>query len=264
MIILHAFDEFLRRRMNFFGPDEHFGGSAPAGNQPRSARSFLEIRDVFLDLQRQFVLIFGLLYVRAVQPLYIFFVKRRFHRLDLRQERFYFLKIFVAQHTGLRSGLVSVILEKIPAGENQIVKIGQGDKLLNFWRMVIGALAEADGTELRQRTNRRRLAFANQLHAGHKCRGHRSHSRQQDPKLSLRWRDLSWLFHSTPLFYKRFHCARSRWLRKLAHTQTVSIAQSSTHLQIAEQNFSCEKQDCGKSGWHCRWECARFNSGGGW
>src|SRR5260221_9142815 len=135
--------------MNVFGSDEHFSRAAPAGDQPSGARSLLEIRDVLFDLQRQLVFVLGFLDVSAVQPLYVLLVKRSFHRLDLGEERFDLEQVFFAQHSGVRSGFVSVILENIPAAENQVIKTGKWYELFDLRRIIIGALTEANRTQLR-------------------------------------------------------------------------------------------------------------------
>src|SRR6202030_2992720 len=101
----------------------------------------------------------------------------RFHRLDFGEERLHLGEIFVAEYTGIRSGLVSVVLEQIPPAENQIVQIRQRDKLLNFRRIVVGTLSETDGAKLSQRTDGLGQAFANQFDTRQECGADSAHSR---------------------------------------------------------------------------------------
>jgi len=63
--------------------------------------------------------------ISSVEPLYVFAVKRRFHRLDGFQEGLHFLQVLIIQHAGFFRGLVRIILEKIPASENQVIEVCQ-------------------------------------------------------------------------------------------------------------------------------------------
>ena len=123
VIRLHGLDKFLRRRVDFLGLQENLGRTAPAGHQPRNFAGLLEVGDVFLDLQCEFVLVLALLHVRAVQLLHIFGIERCFHRLDAGKERLHFCQVLEAQYACVGGGLEGVVFVNIPARENQIVQI---------------------------------------------------------------------------------------------------------------------------------------------
>src|ERR1700682_5924824 len=107
--------------MTLFGPDKHFGRAAPARHQARYATGLAKLLYVFLDLQRQVVLVLALLHVTAVELFYIFAVEGCFHWRNSRQEGLNLLQILRAKHPRLGGRLVSVVLENVPAAENQIL-----------------------------------------------------------------------------------------------------------------------------------------------
>ena len=184
--------------MHVFRLDENLGRGAPTGHEPRNLLRFAEILNVVFQLQCQFVLVLRLFDVSSVEPLYVFAVERRFHRLDGFQERLHFLQVLIIQNAGFFRGLVRIILEKIPASKNQVIEVCQRNQLLNQRRVVVGALAKTNRSELSKRPYRLGFSFADQLHAGHQRRAYRAHSGQQHSQFSFGRRNLSRLFHSAP------------------------------------------------------------------
>ena len=57
------------------------------------------------------------------------------------------------QHTGFSCGGVHVVLEDVPADEDQVVEVGEGNEILDLRRETFGSLAQADSAHLRQRAN---------------------------------------------------------------------------------------------------------------
>ena len=126
------------------------GRSAPDHHQPVGAAGLLEVADVFAQLLDQFLLVLALLHVGAVELLDVVLVEDRLARLDRRQERLHLLQQRTLQHAGLAGCGVHVVFEDVPAGEDQVVQLGQRHKVLDLGRAAIGALAEANGAHLRQ------------------------------------------------------------------------------------------------------------------
>ena len=53
----------------------------------------------------------------------------------------------------LRGGFVGGVFENVPAAEDQIVQAGQRNEILDVRGAAVGALAEADGGQLRERSD---------------------------------------------------------------------------------------------------------------
>ena len=185
--------------MHLFPLDERFRGTAPAGHQPRHSFLFLEIRNVFFDLQRQLVFVFRFLDVRAVQLLHVLAVKRRLHRLNAREKRLHVRQMLGVEHARLCRRLVSVVLENVPAAEDEIFRVRQRHKFFDQRRAPFRALAQADRAHLRQRADRTRFVSADQLDSRHECSADGAHSGGQDAQSSLGGDDFRWLFHASPL-----------------------------------------------------------------
>ena len=79
---------------------------------------------------------------------------------------------FLVQHLGVRGRLVDVVFKNSQPVKTMSFKIGQRNKILDQWRLVVGALAQADGAHLRQRTDRLGQSAAHGLNAGDHCGGH--------------------------------------------------------------------------------------------
>ena len=172
--------------MRFRLRHEHFGAAAPDHDEPIELEVRLERSDVCDDLLGQVFLMFALLDVRALEPLHVALIEDggpRADRLELRpdlveQRRF--------DDACRPRGRIAVVFEDIPAGEDELVEIGQRHKLLDQRRPAISAFAQADRAHLGKRANGFGQAAAHGFHSGHKGRGHRSHTGNHDAQLSLR------------------------------------------------------------------------------
>jgi hypothetical protein len=109
--------------------------------------------------------------VRAVEALHVVLVEDRRQRLDRFQEGLQLRQRLLVQHLGVRGGLVDVVLEDVPAGEDHVVEFGQRHKILDQRRFVVGALAQANRPHLRQRSDRLGQSAADGLHSGDHCGG---------------------------------------------------------------------------------------------
>ncbi len=111
----------------------------------------LELADIVAQLLGQVPLVLALLHVRAVQVLHVILVEDRLARLDGRQERLHLVEQRMVEHAGIARRRVHVVVEDVPAGEDQVAQVGQRHKVLDLGRAALGALAQADGAHLRQR-----------------------------------------------------------------------------------------------------------------
>ncbi len=58
------------------------------------------------------------------------------------------------EHPGLQRGFVGVVFENVPAAEDQVVQAGQRNEILDLGAAAIGALPQADGGQLGERSDR--------------------------------------------------------------------------------------------------------------
>ena len=134
---------------------ENFRRRAPDHHQPGTIVGLAELRDVFHQHFRFFHLRLGLLDVRPVDPPDVLRIEHRLHRPDGGKRLLQLIQLSLFQHPGLGRGFVSRIFVNVPAAEHQIVQSGQRHKILDLRRPVVGALAQANGGKLRERTHRR-------------------------------------------------------------------------------------------------------------
>src|SRR5260370_11062452 len=200
MIGLHGLDELFRRGVPLSRLYEGFRRATPAGYQPRSARSLAKVGDVFLDLQRQLVLILALLDVRAVDELHEIVVERSLHRLDGGKKGLHLFQVLRVEDARIRRGLVRVVLENVPAAESEVRQLGKRDELLDERRTRVRALAKANGAHLRKRSHGLRLAFADELDSGHEGGADGTHARKQDSESSFGGGDFGRVFHAAPFY----------------------------------------------------------------
>ena len=144
-------DENLRRR----GPDHH-----------HAVHGLLEGLNVGPHLLGQIALVLALLHVRAMQALHVVLVEDRRQRLDRLQVGLQLRERLLVQHLGVRGGLIDVVREDVPAGEDHVVEFGQRHKILDQRRCVVGALAQANRPHLRQRSDRLGQSAADGLDSG--------------------------------------------------------------------------------------------------
>ena len=81
-------------------------------------------------------------------------------------------------------GVVEVAAEDVPAGEDEVVELGDGGEVFDEGRVVVGALAEADGAHLGDGADGLGEAAADGFYAGDEggCDG--SHSWDHDAEFS--------------------------------------------------------------------------------
>ena len=77
-------------------------------------------------------------------------------------------------------GVVEVAAEDVPAGEDDVVEIGDGGEVFDEGAAIFGALAETDVTHLRERADGLGEAAADCFYAGDECGGDGSHAGNHD------------------------------------------------------------------------------------
>ena len=87
-------------------------------------------------------------------------------------------------------GRVGVVRNRIPGAEDQVLERGQRDEVADQRGAFVGALAQPDGTHLRDRSDRPSRPAADVLHTGDERRGYRTQPHTQHPELPLSRRDL--------------------------------------------------------------------------
>ena len=129
------------------------------------------------------------LQVGAVDALHVVAVEDRGHGLDLLERAAQAFDQRLVENAGMESGFVAVLFENVPAAELQIFDLGERNEVLDFRRVVVGALAEADRIQLRDGADRLRHAQFDGFNAGDKCRGDGAHARDQNAKFPVGWLD---------------------------------------------------------------------------
>ena len=185
MALLQPFFEALRptgapRRLRVA-----LGRAAPDHHQALRSGGLLEVADILAKLLGEVHLVLALLDVGAVDQLDVIVVEYRLPRLDRLQEGLDLLQQFLFEHARLAGGGIHIVFKNVPAGEDQIVKLRQRDKIFNQRRAAIGALAQAYGRHLGQGTDRGGEATAHGFHASHECGGDRAHPGNHDSKFAL-------------------------------------------------------------------------------
>jgi hypothetical protein len=90
-----------------------------------------------------------------------------------------FVQLIAVQHLAVGGRLVTVVVKDVPAAEAQIFQAAQVDELLDGRYPVVGALAQAYGSHLGERSDRLGNAAADGFHPGDEGRGHGAHAGTQ-------------------------------------------------------------------------------------
>ncbi len=150
----------------------------------------LELGDVVADLVCQVALVLAGLDGGSVEALDVVLVEDAGERLDGLEKGLDLGELVAIEHLRVAGGVVKVAAENIPAGEDQVVELCEGNEVLDQRRAALGALAEPDGAHLRGGADRFREASANGFDAGDQGGGDGSHAWDHDAKFSGCWFDL--------------------------------------------------------------------------
>ena len=97
--------------------------------------------------------------------------------MDGTEPPFHFVEQVALQHAGVAGSRVHVVFENVPAGEDQIIEPGERNEFLDLRRAAIGALAQTDGSHLRERADGVGDSLAHRFHARYKRRRDCAHAR---------------------------------------------------------------------------------------
>ena len=187
VVVLEALFEGFDGLVNGRGLEEDFGRAAP--DHDHAIDGLLEGLDVGAHLVGEIALVLALLHVRAVEALDVVLIEDRGQRLDGFEIRLELLERLLVEHLGVRGGLVDVVFEDVPAGEDDVVQIGERNKILDQRRLVVGALAQADGAHLRERADGLGKPAANGFNAGNHRGGDGAQADDHYSQLALCGRD---------------------------------------------------------------------------
>ena len=134
--------------MNAGGLMIRFGRGRPAHHQPVHPLLGLKGIDIFHQLVGQIHFMRTFFHMGTIKIFHIVPVKNSRHWNDAFQFLFDPVDMARFQHHGLAGGLVSRVGEDIPAAENQVLQVGQGNQLLHREDTFLGTLAQADFSRL--------------------------------------------------------------------------------------------------------------------
>ena len=85
----------------------------------------------------------------------------------------------------MRGAFVDVVFEDVPAGKDDVVQVGERNKILDQRRLVVGALAQADGAHLGERADGLGQSASHSFNAGDHRGGHGAQSDNHHSQLAL-------------------------------------------------------------------------------
>ena len=139
---LEALFEGFDGLVNGRGFEENLSRAAP--DHDDAIDGLFEVLNVVADLVGEVALVLARLDVRAVQALDVVLIEDGGQRLDGLEIGLELLEDFLVEHLCVCGRLVDVVFEDVPSGEDDVVKIREGDEILNKRGFVVGALAEAE------------------------------------------------------------------------------------------------------------------------
>src|SRR5262249_15186197 len=151
----------------------------------------------------------GPLHVIAVQALHVLGGKNRglrYHSLELASHR---VEVMALEHLRLRRRLVRVVREKIPRAKLEGGEFRERNEVRDLRHAALGALAEPDRSELRQRSNGEGFVLSSEQAAGDECCGDGTETRQKDGELALGRRNAFGLLHDQRAPTKNLHSVQS-------------------------------------------------------
>ena len=126
--------------------EEDFGGAAP--DHDLAVGLGFELGDVVANLVGEVALVFAGLHFFGRKALDVVLVEDGGHGLDGFEEGPNLFELVAVEDLGSLGGVVEVVAEDVPAGEDDVVEVGEGGEVLDERGAVVGALAEADGAHL--------------------------------------------------------------------------------------------------------------------
>ncbi len=204
---LEVLDGLVRRRLGH----EDLGAAAPHHDEPIELVRRLEPPDVVGDLLGEVFLVLPFLDVRAVEPLDVMLVEHRRPRADFLEVRAHLVEQRRLDDAGGPRRGVAVVLEDVPAAEDEVVEPGQRHHLVDLRRASFGALAEAHGAHLRERPDWLRDALPNGENAGDRRGAHGAEADEHHAESAARRSNIDWRRHETAIISRSaFRCQPAR------------------------------------------------------
>src|SRR5260370_397608 len=127
----------------------------------------------------------------AVELFHIVAIETCRPRLYRAEKWLRFVEEFLFQHPGFTGRGIHVVLERVPAGEDQVIEIGQRHEFFDFGEPPLGTLAQPDRSHLGEGTDRATKAFTDRLDSGNEGGGDRAHAGNHHSQLSFGGLDIS-------------------------------------------------------------------------
>ncbi len=165
---------------------EHLGRSAPDHHGARDSGALLEIPDVVHQHRGLVHLGARFFKIGAADVAYVVLIENCIHRMKFFQRLAQLLQKPTIEHRRIERGFVRAVFVNVPAAEFEVFELRQRDEILDQRRASLGALAETDGGELRQRSDRRAEAALDRLDSGDERRADRANAGKQHAELAVR------------------------------------------------------------------------------
>ncbi len=182
---LEGFQRFMHRRRTM----EDLGRAAPDHHGARDAGTFLEIPDVVHQHRGLVHLGARFLQIGAADVAHVVLIENCIHRMKFFQRLAHLLQEPTIEHRGVERGVVGAVLVNVPAAEFEILELRERHEILDQRRAALGALAETNRRELRQRSDRRAEAALNRLDSRDERSADRADAGKQHAELAVRRRD---------------------------------------------------------------------------
>ena len=164
------------------GLEEDFGGAGP--DHDLTVGFGFEFGDVVADLVGEVTLVLADFLVLGGEALDVMLVEGGGHGLDGLEEGLHRFELVAVEDLRGAGGVVEIAAEDIPSGEDEVVELGDGGEVFNEGRVVVGSLAEADGSHLGDGADGFCEAAADCFYAGDEGGCYGSHSWDHDAKFS--------------------------------------------------------------------------------
>jgi hypothetical protein len=161
---------------------EDLGGAAP--DHDLAVGLGLELGDVVANLVGEVALVLAGLDFLAGKSLDVVLVKDGGHRLDGLEEGADLFKLVAVKNLGGLRRVIKVTAEDVPAGEDNVVEIGDRGEIFDERATAGGTFAEANMAHLRYGTDWLGEAAANCFYAGDEGGGDSSHTGNHDAEFS--------------------------------------------------------------------------------
>jgi hypothetical protein len=200
IVLLERPLEVLDRLMGGRLGREDLGAAAPDHHHPIEAVVGLELPHVGDDLLGEIFLVLPLLDVRTLQPFHVPLIEHGGPGTDLLELGPHFVEQRRLDDAGGPRRCVAVVLENIPAAEDNVVESGKRHNLADLRRPPLRAFTKTDGAHLRERADRFGQALPNGEDAGDRGGAHGAETDEQHAELAACGSDVNRCRHGDELY----------------------------------------------------------------